>query len=227
MAMATFTSIRLRDLKQLGCAYGLSSVVHSTFEHSLGVYWLAGEAVQMLKKYLGLELVIDKFDIQTVKLLGLLQDVGHESEEDCVGPVRLPFGSFHMDVYGVWSRHDQYLSWHSCKSEYCGVHLQRDLFRACKELRGFTSFKLRPESKRGRTEFLQISSSFIATVPYKEGQSTALNGTGLQAFLCRKKDSGNSNSVSLETQVQQCSIEVDEEDHLEGHPVKSGLDLLG
>ena len=25
--------------------------VHTRFEHSLGVYWLAGEAVQMLKKY--------------------------------------------------------------------------------------------------------------------------------------------------------------------------------
>ncbi|CAK7329305.1 unnamed protein product [Dovyalis caffra] len=51
--------------------------VHSRFEHSLGVYWLAGEAVQMLKKYQGLELGIDNFDIQTVKLAGLLHDVGH------------------------------------------------------------------------------------------------------------------------------------------------------
>ncbi|RVW47260.1 hypothetical protein CK203_070086 [Vitis vinifera] len=44
--------------------------VHSRFEHSLGVYWLAGEAVHKLQAYQGLELGIDPFDIQTVKLAG-------------------------------------------------------------------------------------------------------------------------------------------------------------
>lgn len=62
---------RLRDLKQLGAAHMVyPGAVHTRFEHSLGVYWLAGEAVQMLKKYQGLELGIDNFDIQTVKLAG-------------------------------------------------------------------------------------------------------------------------------------------------------------
>ncbi|XP_059449741.1 uncharacterized protein LOC132180800 isoform X2 [Corylus avellana] len=51
--------------------------MHSRFEHSLGVYWLAGEAVQKLKNFQGSELGIDHFDIQTVKLAGLLHDVGH------------------------------------------------------------------------------------------------------------------------------------------------------
>ncbi|OMO69733.1 hypothetical protein COLO4_28945 [Corchorus olitorius] len=51
--------------------------VHSRFEHSLGVYWLAGEAIQKLKSYQGLELGIDRFDVQTVKIAGLLHDVGH------------------------------------------------------------------------------------------------------------------------------------------------------
>ncbi|XP_057447469.1 uncharacterized protein LOC130739233 isoform X2 [Lotus japonicus] len=60
---------RLRELKQLGA-------VHSRFEHSLGVYWLAGQCVEKLKSYQG-ELDIDRFDIQTVKLAGLLHDVGH------------------------------------------------------------------------------------------------------------------------------------------------------
>lgn len=69
---------RLRDLKQLGMANMVfPGAVHSRFEHSLGVYKLAGEAVQKLKTYQGLELGIDHFDIQTVKLAGLLHDVGH------------------------------------------------------------------------------------------------------------------------------------------------------
>ncbi|PPD78970.1 hypothetical protein GOBAR_DD24093 [Gossypium barbadense] len=43
-------------------------VVHSRFEHSLGVYWLAGEAIQKLKTYQGLELGIDRFDVLAVKV---------------------------------------------------------------------------------------------------------------------------------------------------------------
>ncbi|KAK3033583.1 hypothetical protein RJ639_032431, partial [Escallonia herrerae] len=69
---------RLRDLKQLGAAHMVyPGAVHSRFEHSLGVYWLAGEAVNKLNNYQGLELGIERFDIQTVKLAGLLHDVGH------------------------------------------------------------------------------------------------------------------------------------------------------
>ncbi|KAB2002574.1 hypothetical protein ERO13_D11G071300v2 [Gossypium hirsutum] len=69
---------RLRELKQLGLAHLVyPGAVHSRFEHSLGVYWLAGEAMQKLKTYQGLELGIDRFDVQAVKVAGLLHDVGH------------------------------------------------------------------------------------------------------------------------------------------------------
>ncbi|GAU49233.1 hypothetical protein TSUD_282840 [Trifolium subterraneum] len=51
--------------------------VHSRFEHSLGVYWIASQSVEKLNSYQGMELGIDKFDIQTVKLAGLMHDVGH------------------------------------------------------------------------------------------------------------------------------------------------------
>ncbi|KAJ3694339.1 hypothetical protein LUZ60_009819 [Juncus effusus] len=69
---------RLRDLKQLGLTYLVyPGAVHTRFEHSLGVYYLAGDAVQSLKRYQGLELDIDHFDMQNVKLAGLLHDIGH------------------------------------------------------------------------------------------------------------------------------------------------------
>lgn len=69
---------RLRDLKQLGLTNMVyPGAVHSRFEHSLGVYWLASEAVHTIKTHQGLELGIDRFDIQRVKLAGLLHDVGH------------------------------------------------------------------------------------------------------------------------------------------------------
>ncbi|KAF5195510.1 Deoxynucleoside triphosphate triphosphohydrolase samhd1-like protein [Thalictrum thalictroides] len=69
---------RLRDLKQLGLAHMVyPGAVHSRFEHSLGVYWLAGEAVHKLQAHQGLELGIDRFDVKTVKLAGLLHDIGH------------------------------------------------------------------------------------------------------------------------------------------------------
>ncbi|KAL3337170.1 hypothetical protein AABB24_029694 [Solanum stoloniferum] len=69
---------RLRELKQLGLTYMVyPGAVHSRFEHSLGVYWLASDAVHRLRTYQGQELGIESFDVQTVKLAGLLHDVGH------------------------------------------------------------------------------------------------------------------------------------------------------
>ncbi|KAL0904470.1 hypothetical protein M5K25_026589 [Dendrobium thyrsiflorum] len=69
---------RLRDLKQLGVACMVyPGAVHTRFEHSLGVYWLAGQSLQYLQTYQGAELDIDHFDVQTVKLAGLLHDIGH------------------------------------------------------------------------------------------------------------------------------------------------------
>ncbi|OMO52792.1 hypothetical protein COLO4_36968 [Corchorus olitorius] len=69
---------QLRDLKQLGLTHMVyPGAVHSRFEHSLGVYWLASEAVHTLKAHQGSELDIERNDIKTVKLAGLLHDVGH------------------------------------------------------------------------------------------------------------------------------------------------------
>ncbi|KAK7271680.1 hypothetical protein RJT34_27779 [Clitoria ternatea] len=69
---------RLRELKQLGFTHMVyPGAVHSRFEHSLGVYWLAGQSVEKLRSFQGMELGIDRFDIQAVKLAGLMHDVGH------------------------------------------------------------------------------------------------------------------------------------------------------
>eukprot|EP00250_Pteridium_aquilinum_P016321 c23047_g8_i1 orf=399-1823(-) len=69
---------RLRDVKQLGlCHTVFPGAVHTRFEHSLGVYCLAGQAMGRLQQFQGTELGIDHTDIQIVKLAGLLHDVGH------------------------------------------------------------------------------------------------------------------------------------------------------
>ncbi|XP_012479402.1 uncharacterized protein LOC105794662 isoform X2 [Gossypium raimondii] len=69
---------RLRELKQLGLTHMVyPGAVHSRFEHSLGVYWLAGEAVYTVQGHQGSEINIERNDIRTVKLAGLLHDVGH------------------------------------------------------------------------------------------------------------------------------------------------------
>ncbi|KAI3966617.1 hypothetical protein MKW92_028075 [Papaver armeniacum] len=76
----TYEFQRLNTIKQLGVAYFVfdtDDAKHSRFDHSLGVYWLASNAVNKLKANQGLELGIEGFDIQTVKLAGLLHDVGH------------------------------------------------------------------------------------------------------------------------------------------------------
>lgn len=69
---------RLRDIKQLGLCYMVyPGAMHSRFEHSLGVYWLSSKAIECLQQYQRSELDIDRSDIMTVKLAGLLHDIGH------------------------------------------------------------------------------------------------------------------------------------------------------
>ena len=69
---------KLRELIQLSFTHLVyPGVVHSSFEHSPGGYCITGQSVEKLNNYQGMELGIDRFDMQTVKLVGLLHDVGH------------------------------------------------------------------------------------------------------------------------------------------------------
>ena len=67
---------RLDRIRQLGvCAFVYPSATHTRREHSIGVYYLAGEAARRLA-----ELhpdVIDASDIACVQIAGLLHDLGH------------------------------------------------------------------------------------------------------------------------------------------------------
>lgn len=72
---------RLRRIHQLGTAFlTYPSAVHSRFSHTLGVTILAGRLINRLKEkseILNLKIKISPRDIYTVRLAGILHDVGH------------------------------------------------------------------------------------------------------------------------------------------------------
>ena len=68
---------RLRNIKQLGlCYYVFPGASHNRFEHSLGVSYLSGYMIEMLKNKQP-ELNITERDILLVKIAGLIHDLGH------------------------------------------------------------------------------------------------------------------------------------------------------
>jgi len=78
---------RLRNIKQLGlCHYVYPAAIHTRFEHSIGVYHLAGKVIEKLQKNypdriydipdLGPTKLTD-FVGELIKIAGLCHDVGH------------------------------------------------------------------------------------------------------------------------------------------------------
>jgi HD superfamily phosphohydrolase len=68
---------RLRYINQLGTAsYTFPCAIHTRFNHSLGVAYLAGKWISKFKKRQP-NLVISNHDVFLVQLAGLLHDVGH------------------------------------------------------------------------------------------------------------------------------------------------------
>ena len=68
---------RLRDIKQLGCAYIVfPSAVHTRFEHSIGVAHLSGIFIKSIQEKQP-ELNISENDIRRIKIAGLIHDLGH------------------------------------------------------------------------------------------------------------------------------------------------------
>ena len=68
---------RLRRIRQLGMAYLVyPGAEHSRFTHSLGVYHLAGRAIDQLKRVSGDEL-FDDGKRKAILAAALLHDIGH------------------------------------------------------------------------------------------------------------------------------------------------------
>lgn len=65
---------RLRRIKQLSCAFLVyPTALHTRFEHSLGVMYIAGKAGQVLQE----KGAIKSDEIDILRLAGLLHDIGH------------------------------------------------------------------------------------------------------------------------------------------------------
>jgi len=68
---------RLRELKQLGCAYFVfPGASHNRFEHSIGVCHLAGQMIERIRESQK-DLEITDSDVKCIKIAGLLHDLGH------------------------------------------------------------------------------------------------------------------------------------------------------
>ncbi len=107
---------RLRKIHQLGSAFlTYPSGVHNRFCHTLGVIILAGRLITRLKEKAEVknnkDVEITNKDIYTVRLAGLLHDVGHcflsHASEYAIGPIITPV----MKALGISSKPHEFLSY--------------------------------------------------------------------------------------------------------------------
>ncbi|KAF3431286.1 hypothetical protein FNV43_RR26016 [Rhamnella rubrinervis] len=141
---------RLRYLKQLGLTDMVyPGAVHSRFEHSLGVHFLAGEAIEKIAKYQGSELGIDRDDINTVKLAGLLHDVGH-------GPFSHLFEREFLPVFlngQTWSHEDMSVKMIDCIVDEHHVEIDPNFLKKVKKMIIASSERV-PEKSANEKSFL-------------------------------------------------------------------------
>jgi HD superfamily phosphohydrolase len=67
---------RLRNIKQLGCCnYIFPSATHTRFEHSIGVYYLAGKYISILSSKI--DRCFSEVEKKCIKIAALIHDLGH------------------------------------------------------------------------------------------------------------------------------------------------------
>ncbi|MED6200271.1 hypothetical protein PIB30_083427 [Stylosanthes scabra] len=148
-SLMTVILCRLRDLKQLGLSHMVyPGAVHTRFEHSLGVYWLADKAMDILRRHQGAELGIERSDVLAVKLAGLLHDVGH-------GPFSHAFehGFLPLVLNGAtWSHEEMSVKLVDHIVDQHNIDIDPELLKKVKEM--ITSSSVHPPQKIREKQFL-------------------------------------------------------------------------
>ena len=129
---------RLRRIYQLGTAYlTYPSAVHTRFSHSLGVTILAGRLITRLREkaeILGQNITITKRDIYTVRLAGILHDIGHtffsHASEQVLGPILDPIKK-HLNINNP--KPHEFLSYLIIQTDYFKYYWEENISKLIKD----------------------------------------------------------------------------------------------
>lgn len=161
---------RLREIKQLSCVYLVyPSAMHTRFEHSIGVYYLAGQMLDNIKKmypekifnvpHLG-QIKLDDFIMEMIMIAGLCHDIGH-------GPFSHTFDDiFLKSLISKEFKSDEFIKMASHENRSCKI-IEKIIMRELSDILGkkhidFITSLIHPDPNKGEKGALyQIISNYL------------------------------------------------------------------